>query len=135
MRVEIDSNELDQLTADLRRAAALQGGLVRKAVEVSARKVRDKWRSEATGLAHAPAFPFSISYDLKGGAGVGGASISAEIGPDKGRPQGPLGNLIEFGSRNNPPQGLGHGALQANEGDFERGLSRAVSDSMRGAGL
>lgn len=129
--MDVDFSELDKLAADLREGPESVGRFARKAVEVTARKVKDSWRENAQGMSHAPAFPYSISYDIEGSFG----QIDAEIGPDKGATQGALGNLIEFGSRNNAPQGLGHGALQANEQDFADGLQRAVDDSLREAGL
>lgn len=133
--VEFDFSELDMLAADLGEAAANVGPFVRKAVQVTAHKVRDSWRENATGMLHAPAFPHSITYDMVGFQGFGATVLQAEIGPDKGRRQGALGNLIEFGSRNNPPQGLGHEALQRNEEDFVHGIETAVADAMGTRGL
>jgi hypothetical protein len=59
-------------------------------------------------------YPASISYDVTEGPGV----VEAEIGPDKGRPQGPLGNLLEFGSAHNPPHNDGGRALDDEEPRF-----------------
>lgn len=133
--MDIDFTELDRLAADLGEVPKKAGAFVRKAIEVTARNVRDDWRENAQGMAHAPAFPYSISYDLKSFSGFGATVLDAEIGPDKQKPQGALGNLIEFGSVNNPPQGLGHGALQRNEGDFVDGLSKALEDAEKASGL
>lgn len=52
------------------------------------------------GMAHAPALPAAVSYDVIPGFG----GVSVEVGPDKSRRQGPLGNLLEFGSMNNAPR-------------------------------
>lgn len=141
--IRIDNSDLSKLAADLGNAPAETGKYARKAVEVTARNVRDTARENATGLEHAPRFPHSITYDVGanfsfmretfGGGGVN--SITAEIGPDKDRPQGALGNLIEYGSVNNPPQGIMHGALQANEADFERGIDKAIDDALKEVGL
>lgn len=147
--VDIDNGELDKLAADLGKAGPAVGPFLAQAIEVTARNVRDSARQNATGMAHAPAFPHSITYDVGAGYGGSGAAavvgggfsgassttFRAEIGPDKGRAQGALGNLIEFGSVNNPPQGILHGALQENEADFERGIEKAVDDALRKAGL
>lgn len=129
--MSFDFTELDKLAADLGEVPKTIGPFVRKAAEVSARNVRDDWRKNARGMAHAPAFPGSITYDLKGGNAVRGSEIDAEIGPDKGRPQGALGNLIEYGSVNNPPQGLGLGALQRNQEDFVIGMVKAEEDARK----
>lgn len=133
--MDVDFSELDRLAADLGEVAHSSAKPLEKAVAVTARKVRDTWREQAKGIPHAPAFPYSITYDMRSFGGFGASVISAEIGPDKGRAQGALGNLIEFGSRNNPPQGLGHGALLANEEDFATGIERARDDMLRASGL
>lgn len=51
-----------------------------------------------TGHAHLPQYPRSISYDIDARDAV----ISSEIGPDKDRPQGALGNIVEYGSLTHP---------------------------------
>lgn len=128
--MDVDFSELDLLAADLGEVAHGTAKPLEKAVAVTARKIQQDWRTNAKGMLHAPAFPSSISYDISRFAGFGASVIQAEIGPDKSRRQGALGNLIEFGSRNNPPQGLGHGALQANEEDFVRGVEKARDDML-----
>lgn len=133
--MSVDWREFAELAQDLEDVPKKAGKNIRKAVEVTARKVKNHWRDGAKGMAHAPGFPFSVSYDLQGFSGFGVSLISAEIGPDKSGPQGALGNLIEFGSRNNAPQGIGQAALHANEADFEHGLSIAVADAHKEAGL
>lgn len=134
--ITFDFSELNKLAADLGKVPEASGKNLRKAIEVTARNVRDTARENATGMAHAPAFPHSITYDIEGsGNRATGSNLTAEIGPDKSRPQGALGNLIEFGSGNNPPQGIMHGALQENEADFERGVNLAINDALKQAGL
>ena len=150
--VRIDFSELDKLAADLGQVPAESGKNFLQAIEHTARAVKDTARDNAKGMAHAPAFPYSITYDVGvgydqsaaqqamsviGGAisGARSSTLRAEIGPDKNRAQGALGNLIEYGSVNNPPQGIMHGALQANEADFERGIEKATDDALKKAGL
>lgn len=144
--IEANSSDLGKLSADLGKAPTASSRNLRAAIEVTARNVRDVARTNASGMAHAPAFPSSITYDWAGdthgggalGAFVGGSGaydLEMEIGPDKDRPQGSLGNLIEYGSVNNPPQGIMHGALQANEADFEAGVEKAIDDALKGLGL
>lgn len=130
-RFEADFSEVNQLAADLGEVAANAGVLVSKALEVSARNVRDHWRAGASGMRHAPAYPASVTYDLRSFSGFGVTVLEAEIGPDKDRRQGALGNLIEFGSVNNPPQGQGQAALEATQDDFEKGLNMALETSER----
>jgi hypothetical protein len=134
--IEVDASDLSKLASQLGEVPPRSGRNLRQAIEVTARHVRDTWRENAVGMAHAPAFPYSITYDVHGSGNSGsGSQLEAEIGPDKSRAQGALGNLIEYGSVNNSPMGLGHAALQTNEADFERGIDRAVEDALRAAGL
>lgn len=141
--IQVDASELSKLSVDVGAVPGESGKNLFAAVEVTAVNVRDTARENATGMAHAPAFPRSITYDIGAGysllretfGGGGADSIQADIGPDKARPQGALGNLIEYGSINNPPQGIMHGALQANEADFERGVAKAIDQTLSGLGL
>lgn len=141
--VKIDASDLSRLAADIGRAPSKSGRTLRQAIEVTARNIRDSAREKASGLEHAPAFPYSITYDvgvnnslLRDTFGGGGAdTIMADIGPDKDRPQGSLGNLLEYGSVNNSPRGIMHGALQENEADFEKGIDKAIDDALKGVGL
>lgn len=141
--IQVDAGDLSKLGRNIGAVPASSGPLFYAAVEVTSVKVRDTARENATGMAHAPAFPRSITYDIGVGhsllretfGGGGASSITSEIGPDKARPQGALGNLIEYGSINNPPQGIMHGALQANEPDLEQGIAKATDAALRGLGL
>lgn len=45
-------------------------------------------------------YPNSITYDVTQSSG---SFVSVEIGPDKSKPQGALGNLLEFGTPTKPP--------------------------------
>ncbi|MEV5138429.1 hypothetical protein AB0K71_05725 [Streptomyces syringium] len=111
-----DVRELRQLavalTRNMERAAPEMRGIVAR----GALNVKNDWRANAVATAgrHARAYPYSVSYDIlpiPGGA-------TAEIGPDKGRKQGPLGNLLEYGTVNNPPHNDGGRALLAEEPRF-----------------
>lgn len=133
--IVFDFSELDQLAADLGEVPTNAGRYVRQAVEVSARNVRDDWRENLQGLAHAPALPYAVTYDIAVLQGFGQSVCKAEIGPDKERPQGALGNFTEFGSVHNAPRGDGHAALQKFEKDFEYGLNKALEDAEKASGF
>lgn len=130
-----DFSELMRLAADLERGPDSLSGFVRKAVQVTSNHVKKDAQSSVRGrkgLGHAAA---AITYDTSESSD----GVEAEIGYDKGRGAGALGNLIEFGAPNagnqlSPSHDLGN-ALLNNEGDFVRGLDRAVADSLRGSGL
>lgn len=143
----VEAPEFDKLRADVTQFPQGAMPIFRRAAVETATLVRDTARSNASGMAYAPAFPYSITYDFAGdthGGGVLGAFVGAdfgkydivmEIGPDKDRRQGALGNLIEYGSVNNPPMGIMHGALQAHEADWERAVDAATNEAMKAIGL
>lgn len=91
------------------RALATDLGRTTKEVEREADKVLERGAlgvknamvedAKASHNGYARRFASSISYDRRYGVG----RMSYEIGPDKSRPQGALGNLLYFGSRNNAP--------------------------------
>ncbi|GAA2484605.1 hypothetical protein GCM10010406_21090 [Streptomyces thermolineatus] len=115
-----------QALASNERAAARQ---MRAVVTRGALNVKRDWQAGAVATArrHARLYPASVSYDvtpLPGGA-------TAEIGPDKGRPQGALGNLLEFGSVHNPPHNDGGRALLAEEPRFAAQAAQVAARGMR----
>lgn len=121
-------DETEALAAELALAGArLTAGLT-AVVSKGALNIKTDWRTNASGLKHAPLYPNSISYDLASTPG----RISAEIGPDKSRPQGALGNLIEFGSSKNPPHLDGARALAAEEPRFVEACAEAAEKAMLG---
>ncbi|WP_405883673.1 hypothetical protein OG747_36825 [Streptomyces sp. NBC_01384] len=97
-----------------------------KAVKVTSQKVRDDARNRIKGHKYLPAYPYSITYDVK----VTAEGVEGEIGPDKGRAQGPLGNIIEYGTSKNAPLPHLGPALDANAEDLVTGIEIAVGQAM-----
>ncbi|MFE7609245.1 hypothetical protein [Streptomyces celluloflavus] len=116
-----------ETAASFTRASAALRMTSRQAVEVSARRIKEDARRRISGHPHLPHYPHSITYDLRSSA----AGPWAEIGPDKSRTQGPLGNVIEFGTRNNAPIPHIGPAFEAGVPDFVHGMTRAVTDATR----
>lgn len=118
MPANIDAHELDVLAQDLDRAAGVAPKDARKVVAKGALNIKRDAQRRVTGLAHAPAYPRSITYDshetLHGGW--------AEIGPDKDRRQGALGNIIEYGTVKNPPRPHMAPAAAAEQPRFEKAM-------------
>jgi hypothetical protein len=52
-----------------------------------------------SGIRRAPHYPRAIGYDLE----RVGDRVSLEVGPDKDKMQGPLGNIFEYGTVKNAP--------------------------------
>jgi hypothetical protein len=120
-----DFTELNRLAADLTRVPDKANRFVKKALEVTARNVKDDWRQGAdrSGLG---GYAADIDYDLKTPAG----EIVAEVGPTIGG-AGSFG-FVEDGGGNvrSAPQHAARDALRANEDDFVRGLEIAVFDAL-----
>lgn len=160
--MDADFSELMQLAADLDSAPKNVAPLLGKALGVTSGKIKKDAQSTVQkrpllGKAAAGA----IDYELHGTSGAV-SEMSSEIGYDKDKPGGALGNLIEFGAPNAkkhvlvrdkktgkrktvpvpgdvprplpPSHDLGN-ALLKNEDDFVSGVERAIDDAMREAGL
>lgn len=97
-----------------------------KAVKVTSQKVRDDARNRIKGHKYLPAYPYSITYDVK----VTAEGVEGEIGPDKGRAQGPLGNIVEYGTSKNAPLPHLGPALDANAEDLVTGIEIAIHQAM-----
>ncbi|HXH57727.1 hypothetical protein [Iamia sp.] len=95
----LEADGLDALVADLAGAPVkVQAGGIAIIQRGALNIKRDAQRFSA-GIGHAPHYPRSITYETTVRVG----DVEAVIGPDKDRPQGALGNLLEFGSSNNAP--------------------------------
>jgi hypothetical protein len=99
-RIGFDGSELAYVVTSMDRATAVAAAETAKVVEKGAIQIRDGARRRVTGLKHAPRYPNSIDYDLY----VTGWGAIADVGANKDKPQGALGNLIEYGSVNNAPR-------------------------------
>lgn len=91
--------DIDRLARDLDAGADTVRMGVRPVVAKGALNIKTGTQRRWTGLSNAPALPRAVTYDTH----LTPTGASAEIGPDKLKRQGDLGNLIEYGSVNNPP--------------------------------
>lgn len=121
--VSFDMSDVLRLAARLPHAEAAMVAPLGTIVETAAAKIEKDMRSKAGGVGHAPSFPSSITHDARG--------LSAEIGPDKNRRQGALGNLLYFGSVNNGPV-LEHpqAALDRARPAFEAAVAKVAGDGL-----
>lgn len=99
MSMRVEHGDVDRWIVTLDKAISDTPDEAAKVVAKGALNIKNDARRRLGSLAHAPAYPSSITYDTFSGLRGPGA----EIGPDKSRRQGALGNLIEYGSVNNPP--------------------------------
>lgn len=122
MDSRFDMRDVRRLERHLARAIPRARRDARMVVRKGAVNIKKDWRANARASApkHAPLYPRSISFDV---AAYGPDVTFATIGPDKGGPQGALGNLLEYGSVKNPPHRDGGRALDAEEPRFEAQLA------------
>lgn len=121
MDIDVDFRELRDWHDDL---GALPKGFMRQVEQVVSRgclQIKHDWKRRWEGHEHIPYLPNAISYDVT----RRGFLVAGEVGPDKDRPQGALGNIIEFGSPDghNVPIPGGVPALEEEEPRFVRALA------------
>lgn len=126
------SADISQLLAFGRELASAGAEVNREArgvVSKGALNIKNAWRrnAQATAGRHARYYPSTIGYDLHVAPGF----IEAVIGPDKALPQGPLGNLLEYGSANNPPHNDGGRALLEEEPRFQAAAAALAVGALR----
>ncbi|MFG2165519.1 hypothetical protein [Micromonospora chersina] len=128
MRISTESSQLDRLVAELADVPENAHGNIVKAATFTSNGIKKTARQFASGIAHAPDYPNAITYDVDDlGVGVG---VQTEIGPDKDRRQGPLGNILEYGTVNNPPYAHLGPALDRWSTDCVEGLEKAAVDAL-----
>lgn len=123
-----DFAEFRQLAADLSQAPEESRPFIRKALQVTARNIKDHWRQGAnrSGLHR---YAYDITYETSEKATM----IEAEIGPTIGD-SGSFGFVEDAGGDvRSAPQHAGRDAKEANEDDFKDGLELAIYDGLRAA--
>lgn len=158
--IEVDFTELIELAEDFEKLAATLPARIVQAVEHTAYSVSDDAKDAVLRRHYFKGAASAIDYEMKGVSGAV-SSIDAEVGYNKSKRGGRLGNLLEYGAPNAPrmmnvPDGMGGwktvpvpgggkrplapgGELQAslsrNEEDLQRGVEKAIDDAMRDARL
>lgn len=131
MKVHIENltgrSGLEGLAADLGEASQASPAEVRKVVAKGALNIRTDARQRASGIRHAPTYPFTITYDshpTPGGAYANiGPDKSKEVGGGPHRTPGDLGVFFEYGGPHNAPRPHLGPALEAERPRFERSLA------------
>ena len=111
------------LAAELLQAAGGAAAATRVVVQGSAKRVKEQGRANAKRSAptHNAGAPDAITYETR----LLATSVVAEIGYDKNKPGGALGNLLEYGGGGDhspPHRDLGR-ALYNEEPSFLNGLA------------
>lgn len=128
--INANTRQLDALASVFRTNAVRAQAQAVAVVNRGALNIKRGWQANARATAgkHARLYPASISYDMRPHP----RGAAAEIGPDKTRPQGALGNLLEFGSVKNPPHMDGARALAAEQAAFMAHIAAIGAQMGRG---
>ena len=143
--MNFDFTELTQLAADLGKVAAGADPFIRQALQVTSGNVKDaalKSVEDNDPSGRWTGAKGAIDYELSAFEGFGASVLKSEIGynveryGDKAR----LGNLREYGAPGADGVPLAPhndllNALHSNEADFVKGLSIALKDAEKAAGL
>jgi hypothetical protein len=119
-------SDADRLANDLAAAPLKAVPLAAAVVKKTAQNVKDHMVNEARSNGTYKHFHRSISYDVH--LAFGG--IEAEIGPDKDRTQGALGNVLYFGTSKNAPVLDINSGLRAEEEAFAENLADAAERAL-----
>lgn len=122
MSFSIDTHELDKLADDLDQVPPETLPKFKRVLAKGAVNIKDGMRADAGGHPKSRYFPTSISYDILDGG------MAAEIGPDKSRVQGALGNILYFGTSKNAPVLDINGPLNKETPRFEDALADVAED-------
>jgi hypothetical protein len=127
--MDIDDAELRAYIAELGRLPKDLHDEVVKVGEKAALNIKKDWAETWSGHSYIEPLSRAVNYDRK----FSGSDVEWEIGPDKGRAQGALGNIIEFGTVNNAPIPGGMPALDRETPRLERYLGDAIEDVLGGS--
>lgn len=97
--MRVTDGGLRRLAAQLHAAPGVTAPQARQVVKKGAVNIKGDARRRIGRPRHAPHYPGAITFDV----GSTPAGPHADIGPDKQRRQGPLGNVLEFGSPTSAP--------------------------------
>jgi hypothetical protein len=126
--IQVDAGEVFDLAQILTDAAGVAPADARSIVKRGAQNIKTDAQRRISPVVkrHAPAYPRAITYDthetLKG--------AWAEIGPDKNKRQGALGNLFEFGSPTSPPHPHMGPAGEAEEPKLAKAMQDAAAKAL-----
>lgn len=116
------ADELRAFAADLGKIASKALPDTDAVLKKGAQNIKDDLVADARGSKHFKGMAGSISYDSM--YGIGHAKY--EIGPDKGRRGGALGNIYYFGTSRGGGTGDLEGPLARETPNLERELSKLV---------
>ena len=126
--MDVNVDEFRRLAADLGRVPANAYREVEATTKRAAQNIKDEMVADATSSGRYKHFSRSITYDRAMSLG----EIAYEVGPDKGRTQGALGNLLYFGTSKSGGVLDVEVGLRAEAPEFERRVSEIVDGLLDG---
>lgn len=120
MSFTVDTSDLKRVATNLGKVAGSLIPDVDAVVKKGANNIKEELAADARGSTHFKGMAGSISYDSKYGIG----EVAYEIGPDKGRAGGALGNIYYFGTS----RGGGSGNLEGPLNNEAPRLEKALGD-------
>ena len=118
----VDSSQLRELSQNVGRVSGGLIGDVDKVVKRGAQNIKNELVADAQASKHFKALAGAISYDSDYRLG----QVAYEVGPDKGRRGGALGNIYYFGTS----RGGGSGDLDKPLGSEGPRLEKALGDML-----
>lgn len=130
MRFKINHKQWDRHSLKVRERIHDAQDDLRGTIRKAALNVKTDWAAQWSPSRHLPHIGASVSFDVTGTSGV----YAAEIGPDKERPQGPLGTLIEDanGAARNRATHAGNKAGRREAPRFERAVGEVGEKGVGG---
>jgi hypothetical protein len=116
--LNFNTAEVEAVADILVHAADVTAAETRKVVAKGALNIKTDARHRISGHPHLRRLPAAVTYDTHETA----TGAWAEIGPDKNRPQGALGNIAEYGTPKNAPIPFMRPAGEAETPRFERAM-------------
>lgn len=126
----IIADEAKALADEFRRIRSRLKPALHKAAVKSAVSLRDDARARIIAQStkgYVDQYPRSITHTVTDSAG---GIVTAEVGPDKNKKQGALGNILEYGTSKNPPYPHLQPALDHEADGFEKNLGDAAEEAM-----
>lgn len=125
---DFDVSEFRALAADLGKASRKAFTEAEKVTKRAAQNIKTTMADDAKSSGAYKHFAGSISYDRAMSVGM----IAYEIGPDKGRTQGALGNILYFGTSKNGPVLNVEVGLAKEAPEFERRIGEMTEGLLDG---
>lgn len=113
-------SDIDRLARDLDAGSDIVRAGVRPVVAKGCLNIKVATQRRWTGLGNAPALARAVTYDTH----LTPVGAWGEVGPDKDKRQGDLGNVIEYGTVNNPP----HPGLAPSLAEEDPRFTKALGD-------